>query len=108
MEKIDRLIQKDLSEILREKSKEEFFGCLISVTKTDITSDLSLARVYVSIFELKYRKEDILQILREKKDLIRMLLAQRIRHQLRIIPDLVFYLDDTLDYAARIDELLKQ
>ncbi|MBR1770272.1 MAG: 30S ribosome-binding factor RbfA [Bacteroidales bacterium] len=108
MEKINRLIQKDLSEILREKSREEFFSCMITVTRVDVTSDLSLARVYVSIFELKYRKEDILAVLKEKKDLIRMLLAQRVRHQLRIIPDIAFFLDDTLDYAKRIDELLKK
>lgn len=108
IEKINRLIQKDLSELLREKSRDEFFSCMITVTRVDVTSDLSLARVYVSIFELKYRKEDILQVLKEKKDLIRMWLAQRERHQLRIIPDITFYLDDTLDYAARIEELLKK
>lgn len=123
MEKINRLIQKDLSEIIREKSREEFFSSVISVTRVDVTSDLSLARVYVSIFAptnvletVKDEKEKknltpseyVLKLLREKKDLIRMYLGQRERHQLRIIPDITFYLDDTLDYAKRIDELLKQ
>ncbi len=122
MEKINRLIQKDLSEILREKSREEFLSCLISVTKVSVTSDLSLARVYVSIFvpancpiEITQGKDNplsrelaLLQIVKEKKDLIRMILAQKERHQLRIIPDIVFFLDDTLEYAARIDELLKK
>lgn len=122
MEKINRLIQKDLSEILREKSREEFLSCLISVTKVSVTSDLSLARVYVSIFvpancpiEIIQGKDNplsrelaLLQIVKEKKDLIRMILAQKERHQLRIIPDIVFFLDDTLEYAARIDELLKK
>lgn len=121
MEKINRLIQKDLSEILREKSREEFLSCLISVTKVSVTSDLSLARVYISVFvpancpiEITQGKDNplskelaLLQIVKEKKDFIRMILAQKERHQLRIIPDIVFFLDDTLDYAARIDELLK-
>lgn len=122
MEKINRLIQKDLSEILREKSREEFLSCLISVTKVSVTSDLSLARVYISVFvtancpiEITQGKDNplskelaLLQIVKEKKDFIRMILAQKERHQLRIIPDIVFFLDDTLDYAARIDELLKK
>lgn len=122
MEKINRLIQKDLSEILREKSREEFLSCLISVTKVSVTSDLSFARVYISVFvpancpiEITQGKDNplskelaLLQIVKEKKDFIRMILAQKERHQLRIIPDIVFFLDDTLDYAARIDELLRK
>ena len=81
---------------------------LNAFTKVSITSDLSFARVYVSIFELKYRKEDILKILQEKKDYLRMLLAQREKSQLRIMPELMFYIDDSLDYAEKIDKLLKQ
>lgn len=122
MEKINRLIQKDLSEIFRERAKEEFFSSMITVTKVNVTSDLSLARIYVSIFvpancpiEITKGKENpqakeiaLLQIIKEKKDYLRMILAQRERHQLRIIPDLTFFLDDTLEYAKRIDELLKK
>lgn len=122
MEKINRLIQKDLSEIFRERAKEEFFSSIITVTKVNVTSDLSLARIYVSIFvpvncpiEITKGKENpqakeiaLLQIIKEKKDYLRMILAQRERHQLRIIPDLTFFLDDTLEYAKRIDELLKK
>lgn len=122
MEKINRLIQKDLSEIFRERAKEEFFSSMITVTKVNVTSDLSLARIYVSVFvpvncpiEITKGKENpqakeiaLLQIIKEKKDYLRMILAQRERHQLRIIPDLTFFLDDTLEYAKRIDELLKK
>ncbi|MBR1774533.1 MAG: 30S ribosome-binding factor RbfA [Bacteroidales bacterium] len=109
VEKINRLIQKDLAEILREKANSDFLGAMLSVTKVNITSDLSFARVYVSIFVVgdKYSDEQILQLMMEKKDYIRMLLAQKVRHQLRIIPDLMFFIDDTLTYAKRIDELLK-
>ncbi len=109
VEKINRLIQKDLAEILREKSQSEFLGAMMSVTKVNITSDLSFARVYVSIFVVgdKYSDEQILALLMEKKDYIRMLLGQKERFQLRIIPDLMFFIDDTLQYAKRIDELLK-
>ncbi|MDO5759786.1 MAG: ribosome-binding factor A [Bacteroidota bacterium] len=122
MEKINRLIQKDLSEIFRETAKGEFLSSIITVTKVNVTSDLSLARIYVSIFvpancpiEITKGQENpqakeiaMLQIIKQKKDYLRMILAQRERHQLRIIPDLVFFLDDTLEYAKRIDELLKK
>ena len=110
IEKVNRLIQKDLAEILREKSKSYFVNAMLSVTKVSVTSDLSFARVYVSIFVAgnKYSDEQILNLLIEKKDYIRMLLAQKERHQLRIIPDLMFFIDDTLEYAKRIDELLKK
>ncbi|MBP3252925.1 MAG: 30S ribosome-binding factor RbfA [Bacteroidales bacterium] len=110
IDKINRLIQKDLAEILRDKSKSEFLGAMMGVTKVSVTSDLSFARIYVSIFVIqnKYTPQQILELLKEKKDLIRMILAQKERHQLRIIPDLMFYIDDTLEYAKRIDELLKQ
>ncbi len=109
VEKINRLIQKDLAEILREKAQSEFFGAMMSVTKVAITSDLSFARVYISIFVLgnKYTDEQILKLIMEKKDYIRMLLGQKVRHQLRVVPDLMFFIDDTLEYAKRIDELLK-
>ena len=110
IEKINRLIQKDLAEILRDKSRTDFLNAMMSVTKVSITSDLSFARVYVSIFVAgnKYTDEQILDLLTEKKDYIRMLLGQKVRHQLRIIPDLMFFIDDTLEYAKRIDELLKK
>jgi len=122
MERINRLIQKDMSEIFREKSKDEFLSSMITVTRVNVTSDLSVARIYVSIFvpsacpiEITKGSDNpqakeiaMLQIIKEKKDFLRMILAQREKHQLRIIPDLFFYLDDTLDYAARIDELLKK
>ena len=110
IEKINRLIQKDLAEILRDKSRTDFLNAMMSVTKVSITSDLSFARGYVSIFVAgnKYTDEQILALLTEKKDYIRMLLGQKVRHQLRIIPDLMFFIDDTLEYAKRIDELLKK
>ena len=110
IEKVNRLIQKDLAEILREKSRSDFVNAMLSVTKVSVTSDLAFARVYVSIFVAgnKYSDEQILNLLIEKKDYIHMLLAQKERHQLRIIPDLMFFIDDTLEYAKRIDELLKK
>lgn len=110
LEKINRLIQKDLAEILRQKSSSEFLNAMISVTKVSVTNDLSLARVYVSVFSIDKQNsgQTILSIVKRKKDLVRMLLGQKERFMLRVIPDLVFYLDDTLEYANRIDELLKK
>jgi ribosome-binding factor A len=110
IEKVNRLIQKDLAEILRERSTEDFLGAMLSITKVSTTSDLSYARVYVSIFVAgnKYTDEQILTLLKDKKDFIRMILAKKERYQLRVIPDLMFFIDDTLEYAKRIDTLLKQ
>lgn len=110
IEKINRLIQKDLAEILRDKSNSEFLGAMLSVTKVNISSDLSIAKAYISIFVPgnKYTDGQILALLKDKKDMIRMLLGQKERFQIRIIPDLIFFIDDTLEYAKRIDELLKK
>ena len=104
--KIGRLLQKDIGEILQ---REPSFrgGALITVTKVNVTSDLSLARVNLSIFATQ-DKSAVLKIVESHSQEIRHKLGQRIRHQVRIIPELQFFIDDTLDQMERIDELLKQ
>ena len=103
--KIARLIQKELSEIFLLQAKS-MNGVLISVTAARISPDLSIARVYISVFPSN-RGDEIVKNLNGNVSSIRFELGNRLRHQLRIIPELKFFIDDSLDYLERIDELLK-
>ncbi len=84
-----------------------FSGKMITVTTVRITPDLGQARIFLSIFPSP-GKEDFKKILQEHTGHIRHELGNRVRHQLRIIPELHFFLDDSLDYLDKIDRLLKQ
>lgn len=103
--KIARLIQKELSEIFLLQAKS-MNGVLISVTAARISPDLSIARVYISVFPSN-RGDEIVKNLNGNVRSIRFELGNRLRHQLRIIPELKFFIDDSLDYLEHIDELLK-
>jgi len=105
--KIERLVQKDLSDIFQQKSRDIFQGKLITVTSVRITSDLSEAKVFLSIFPNDKAKEIIKEIEINNK-IIRNELAQRVKLQLRKIPELKYYFDDSLEYTIKIDQLLKQ
>ena len=107
--KISRLIQKELSEIflLQTKSMNGVLGTLVSVSAVRISPDMSIARVYLSVFPSEKAEEMVKNINNNMKS-IRYELGTRVRHQLRIIPELKFFVDDSLDYAERIDELLKK
>ena len=102
---IARLIQKELSNIFLLQTKASK-GVLISVSGVRVTPDLSIARAYLSIFPNNQRDE-LIENINANNKAIRFDLGQRVRHQLRIIPELEFYIDDSLDYAERIEELLK-
>lgn len=104
--KIARLIQKELSEIFLLQTKA-MSGVLVSVSVVRISPDMSYARVYLSIFPSE-RSEEIVKNINDNMKFIRFELGNRVRHQLRIIPELKFFVDDSLDYAAHIDELLKK
>ncbi|MFO7997952.1 MAG: 30S ribosome-binding factor RbfA [Bacteroidales bacterium] len=104
--KIARLLQKDLGEIIQIEGRGWFPGVMITVTQVKVTSDLSIARVYVSIFG-KEAGEVIRQIEMRGKE-IRKLLGLRVKNQLRQIPELRFYIDDSLDYIENIEKLLKE
>jgi len=109
LQKVSRLIQKDMGEILRLESKSLFGGSMLTVTKVSVSADLSFARIFVSIFPIgQISKEEILNLLKQHKKYLRNALATQIRHQLRVIPDLAFFLDDSLDYADNIEQLLRQ
>ena len=104
--KIARLIQKELSEIFLLQTKS-MPGVLVSVSIVRISPDMSIARVYLSVFPSE-RSQEIVKNINDNMKSIRYELGTRVRHQLRIIPELKFFVDDSLDYAERIDELLKK
>ena len=104
--KIARLIQKELSEIFLLQTKS-MHGVLVSVSIVRISPDMSYARAYLSIFPSE-RSEEIVNNINANMKSIRYELGNRLRFQLRIIPELKFFVDDSLDYAAHIDELLKK
>jgi ribosome-binding factor A len=105
-QKIAKLIQRDLSEIFQREVTHLTPGVMVTVTKVYVTPDLSLAKVYLSLFPTKDKQTMIERINQGSKE-VRGLLGNRIRHQVRSIPELRFYLDDSLDYIEKIDELLK-
>lgn len=103
--KISRLLQKELSEIFLLQTKA-MHGMLVSVSTVRISPDMSVARVYLSVFPSEKAEEMVKNINGNMKS-IRYELGTRIRHQLRIIPELKFFVDDSLDYIEKIDSLLK-
>lgn len=106
-QKYARLIQKDLGEIFQRDTKGLLGGNFITVTTVRVSPDLSIAKVYLSIFNSK-EKEKVLQLITENTKQIRNQLADRIRNQARIIPQLLFFLDDNVEYASNIDRILSQ
>lgn len=105
--KVAREIQKDLAEIIRCKGMAAFGGAMVSVSGVKISSDLSVARVYVSIFPSD-KAQTVMQQLEENKRALRGELGSKVRQQLRIVPEISFYLDSSLDYVQHIEELLKK
>jgi ribosome-binding factor A len=103
--KIAKLIQKELAEIFLEDGIP-VYDCMITVTQTKVTSDLSLARSYLSIFNAEDNNMVLKAVKSNIKD-IRYRLAKKVKHQLRIIPQLDFFIDDSLDYLENIENLLK-
>ncbi len=103
--KIARLIQKELSEIFLLQTKA-MKGVLVSVSVVRISADMSIAHVYLSVFPSE-RSAEIVKNINENAKSIRFELGTRVRHQLRIIPELKFFVDDSLDYIEKIDQLLK-
>ena len=104
--KIARLLQKELSVIFQEQTRS-LHGVMVSVTRVRISPDLSICTAYLSIFPSEKAKELIQNITKNEKQ-VRYELGTRVRYQLRIIPELRFFIDDSLDYIDRIDELLKK
>ena len=105
-QKVARQIQKDLSELFMHSTREITQNKMITVTVVRMSPDLSFAKVYLSVFPSN-DVDKFLDNLQHYVKKIRLELGKKIRHQLRIVPELAFFIDDSLDYAEHIDELLK-
>lgn len=105
-QKVANVIKKDLSNLFQQNSAEYAMGSMVTVTHVKVSPDLSVARVYLSIFAAK-DKDGVFVFINEKNSEIRYQLGKKAGKQLRKIPELKFILDDTLDYASKIDQLLK-
>jgi ribosome-binding factor A len=106
-QKFARLIQKEMAEIFQTEVRGLFGNVMITVTVVRVSPDLGVAKIYVSLFPVK-DKDALLKNIRENTSKLRGLLGGRIRKQARVVPELVFFLDDSLDYAEHIDKLLKK
>lgn len=104
--KIARLLQKELSEIFRQQTAKTH-GTIVSVSNVRVSPDLSIARVYLSVFPSD-KSAEIMESVQHSAKTIRYELAQKVRFQLRKTPELSFYLDDSLDYIENIDNLLSK
>ena len=104
--RIARLLQKELSLIFQSQTRA-MHGVMVSVTRVRVSPDLSICTAYLSIFPSD-KGEEIIENIRKNEKTVRYDLGQRVRNQLRIIPELRFFIDDSLDYIEHIDELLKK
>lgn len=104
--KVGREIQKDLAEIIRGRGMGAFGGAMVTVSEVRVSPDLSIAKTYVSIFPSD-KSEQVMKTLEEMNKELRGELGRKVGKQLRIVPEIDFYLDTTLDYAEHIDQLLK-
>jgi ribosome-binding factor A len=105
--KVARLLQKELADILQTEGRSLSASGLITVTAAEVTKDFSFARIYLSIFGVS-DKQLVLDGLNANKKEFRFKLGQRIKNQLRIVPEIHFVLDESLDYIENIDNLLKR
>ncbi|MCQ2219980.1 MAG: 30S ribosome-binding factor RbfA [Prevotella sp.] len=104
--RIARLLQKELSLIFQSQTRM-MHGVMVSVTRAKVSPDLSICTAYLSIFPSD-KGEELLKNINANEKSIRYDLGTRVRNQLRIIPELRFFIDDSLDYLERIDNLLKK
>ena len=103
--KISRLIQKELSEIFREQTAKSHGMVMVSVSSVKVSPDLSVARAYLSVFPSE-KSDEVIKSVNSQAKSVRYELAQRTRYQLRRCPELTFFIDDSIDYLERIDQLL--
>ena len=105
--KVSSLVQKEIADIFQKEMKNAFGPGLFTVTHVFMSPDLSFGKTYLSIFAVK-EKEKTLEVIRKKTKEIRGFLGTRVKKQLRIVPEIAFFIDESADYAEHIDELLKK
>jgi len=105
-QKVNKLLAKELAEIFRSEARSLFAGGFITVTTVRVSPDLSSAKIYLSI--MANDKKVIFKLIEDQNNVIRKKLGLIVGKQLRIVPELTFFIDDSLDYAMKIDALLKK
>jgi ribosome-binding factor A len=103
--KYGKLLLKELSSIFQTDAKHLFGNAFITITHVEVSPDLSVAKVYLS-FLMTENKQQTLQSIVDKSKNIRQILGEKIRFQVRIVPNLVFFLDDSADYASKMDKII--
>ncbi len=106
-QKVAKELQRSFAEIIQNKGMSAFDGALVTVSGVRVSPDLSVAYIYVSIFPSE-KAEKVMGMLKDNTKALRGELGNRVGRQLRIIPEISFFLDSSLDYVARIEELLKK
>jgi ribosome-binding factor A len=104
--KIGRLLQKEMGEIFQREVRDVVKGTMVSVTVARVSSDMGVVKIFLSIFPTEH-KDEVFKNIKQHSSQLRFLLGKRVGKQLRVIPELQFFIDDSLDYAERIDDLLK-
>lgn len=105
--KVESLLKRDLSVLFQKHSRDFGVTEMVTVTIIRISPDLSFARIYLSIFP-GGKTEETLEKIKTHSSSIRGILGKKIGKQVRIVPNLAFFIDDSLDYADKIDDLLKK
>ncbi len=106
-DKVSKQIQKDIAGIIQQLGNSMLPGKMLTVTNVRVSPDLGVAKIYISIFPSEEGQKDI-QFINEHKGLFRNGLGRKMRHQLKKVPEIIFYLDDSLDYIENINNLLKE
>lgn len=106
-QKIGSLLRRDLSDIFLKEARDFVHGTMVSVTVVRVSPDLSFAKIYLSVFPYA-QAQAVVDKLNDNVWIVRKALGQRVRNQLRIVPELDFRLDDSLEYIENIDNLLKK
>ncbi|MEY2964157.1 MAG: Ribosome-binding factor [Bacteroidota bacterium] len=105
-QKIAKLLQKEMATILQQLAKEHFAGTLLSVTKVRVSPDLGVAKIFISVFPIANTKT-VFEFLDLNNAKLRGALGNSVKNQLRIVPELLLYADDSLEYEENIDRLLR-
>ena len=106
-QKIAKQIQKDIADIFQKEAASIVRGVLVTVTTVRVSPDFGYAKIYVSVFPSE-KAEAVMGVLEENAKTLRGELGNKVGKQLRIVPEIIFYLDSSLDYVQHIEELLKK
>lgn len=104
---VARVIQEEMTVIFQKEGLSIVQGGMISISRVQVTPDLLEARLHLSFFKIN-NQEELLKVIKEKTGELRGALGNKLRHQLRRIPELQFFIDDSMDHASKIEELLNK